>query len=198
MQQAAATKAAVMAAVLALGAATAAAQNSGTAPQQFADFTIRNYVRLQSRFDVDRIAVNLNGPRLSISSPQYDMAAPQIRMTARKGGSPARFKVTEANATGGVRIVVRQPEAQRTTIVTCSTATYASPADPAAGGRINLKGNVRSETRDPALAQPLINTAESGVIELLGPNRTNIELNNGSATLRPIEPKPRPKSAPKR
>jgi hypothetical protein len=192
MQQAAAAKAAAMAILAAAALAPVAAQNTGAAQQQFADFTIRNYVKLRSQFDVERITVQLSGPRLSVSSPQYDMTAPQIQMTARKGGKPARFKVTTGTATGGVRIVVRQPEAQRTTIVNCDTAVYTASADPAATtGRIDLKGDVRSETRDPAFARPLVNTADSGVIELLGRNRTTIELNNGSSTLTPIEPRPR-------
>lgn len=172
------------------------AQNAQPPRQQFGDFTISNYVKLKSRFGVSQIGVEMTGPRLSVSSPQYDMAAPRIQMTARKVGKPPRFKVTEATATGRVRLVVRQPEAQRTTIVTCDSAVYTTPADPTAAARIDLKGNVRSETRDPAFVQPLVNTAESGFIEMIGPNETNIELNNGNTTVTPVEPKPKPKKTP--
>lgn len=125
---------------------------------------------------------DLRGPRVSVTSARYDLAAPRIQVTAKNQ------QVSQADATGGVRVMVRNPEAGQATTVTCSSATYAAGTGAGRADRIDLKGNVRSVTRDPNLAEPLVNEAESGYIELLPNGRTRVVLSNGIATATPLEP----------
>jgi hypothetical protein len=178
------------------GRSTGQAAPPNPGQPRIGEFTISNFVVFDFLAEnSSTIRADLSGPNLVIRSTQYEMAAPRIQMTARKSGAPVRYKVTKANATGGTRIVVRQPEAQRTNVVTCDNAFYAGAANPPAAGRIDLKGNVRWVVQDPALAEPWVQTAESGFIELLGPNTTRIVLSNGSGAgvLREPAPKVKPR-----
>lgn len=178
-------------AVLAVGSSSG--QTTKVATQRLGEFTIRNFAVFDTQFGTNTIVAALSGRNLIIASPQYEMAAPQIKMTIRKTGKPPQWKASEANATGGVRIVIQRPEAQQTTTVTSDRASYTAGNGGANAGRIDLKGNVRSVTRDPAFAAPLVQNAASGVIQLLGPNATRIQLFNGGTTVTPREPKAKPK-----
>lgn len=133
------------------------------------------------------ITADMTGPNLTVQSPQYTMAAPRIQMTAKKGGLPVRTKVVEATATGGVRIVIRNPEAKQTTTVTCNRAVYSATTRATDRGRIDLSGNVRSVTQDPSLSQPLINEADTGYINMIDAETTEIVLNEGTTTVTPRE-----------
>jgi hypothetical protein len=165
-----------------------AAQNAGK--PSLGEFSVSNFTVWDTTLGADTVTSNLQGPNLLVQSPQYDMAAPRIQMTVRRMGTPPRYRASKGTAAGGVRIVVRQPEAQRINTVTCDNAFYTAAAVPGTG-RIDLRGNVRWVARDPALAEPSVLTGETGFIELLGRNRTRIVVNNGRFTATPIEPAPK-------
>lgn len=157
------------------------------------EFTIYNEGgNYQASFPVNTIRAILTGPKLSISSKAYDMAARRIEITMRKTATTSRYN-SHAVAKGNVRITVRQPEAQRTHIVTCNSATYTSATAPPVQGRIDFQGNVRWVVRDPGFAGPSVTTVKSGYIEFLPGNETRVNLSDGNVVATPIEPAARPK-----
>src|SRR4051812_30045952 len=101
------------AAVILLTLRTVTAAVSGGSPQ-LGDWTINNYVKFVTRFGVNKVSADLSGPKLNIHSSEYDMAAPHITMTAQKPSVKEPYKVTHADAAGGVTIIMRQPAASRT------------------------------------------------------------------------------------
>ena len=192
------TTAAALLTSLGLGlAALPPAQSMQTKPAphaaRFGELSIRNYAQFNIRFGAGPNTAELTGPKLLISTPKYDMAAPHITLEQRKGGTPARYKLTHALATGGVRIVERDAVANRTTTMTCERAEYHATLAPDDRGHIDLSGNVRSVTQDPDLAEPLIQESESGTVTFLSGGVTEIALRNGSVSGTPVEPPARNK-----
>lgn len=159
------------------------------------EFTIQNMAASDTDYDPrgNRITFDLTGPRLIITSALYEMAAPRIQLVVRRTGPTAPFKAATADATGGVLITVRRAngQAKQTTIVTCDNAAYTAATVPPVQGRIDLKGNVRQTTYDPSFATPLVQTADSGYIELLPREQLRIKLRQGDLRVTPIEPAPR-------
>lgn len=191
--------------IITIGAAFLALQCAVTLPQssssaaparrqaaqgatKFGDFTIDNAakIRIEHNSKNGIYTGMLRGPNLVVRSPEYTMVAPSIDLIMKNN------KIVTGNATGGVRVTSRDETAKRTITITCNTAVYTATTNPKDRGIITLKGNVRSVTRDPSLAQPLIVTGEEGFIRMTGADTTVVEITNGSATVTPIE-KPRPK-----
>jgi hypothetical protein len=149
------------------------------------------------------VTTTVTGNPVSFTSARYDITAPNIKAVTTKG------LVSSGIASGGARVVVRQPEEKgetpkkttptwkRQTTLTCSTATYrwASEGSPA---RIDLAGPVKSTSKDP-LVNPLDATFESGFIEFVDEDTTRIVLEkpivSGTAIEKP-KPKPEPKKNP--
>ncbi len=174
-------------------AARGLAQSGGALPR-IGEFTYRNEGgNLEVFLEGNTIRGILTGPKLIITSNNYDMAARRIQITARKARATSRYNNSRAVATGNVRIVVRQPEARRVNTVTCDSATYNSATAPPVRGRIDFNGNVRWVIRDPGFAGPAVQTAKSGFIEFLPGNQTRVKLNGGTFTATPIEPASRPR-----
>jgi hypothetical protein len=125
------------------------------------------------------------GQVVNASSARYDMAAPSIDLTY---DNKTRL-VTAGKATGGVRVVVRDPDRRQVTTLTGDTATYrgASGANPP---RIDVNGNVRSVLRDPLFDpnNPLVTTGSSGFVEFLDGGRIRVKLSGAAASGTPIEP----------
>jgi hypothetical protein len=142
-------------------------------------------------FGTSRIDAVLTGPNLRITSSRYDMSARRITMTARKANKKSPMKVTDADGTGGARVVVRQPEVQRVTTVTADRFSYNVAATPGGRGRIDLTGNVRSIVRDPSFVQPFVTEAQRGVVTLLPNGEIGLQLSNGSASGQVREPAPK-------
>jgi|GEM_PF-3158156 hypothetical protein len=105
-----------------------------------------------------------NGSAVPITTPRYDMSAQHIQAILLRTNTAARYKATEITANGRVRVIAREPEAKRTTTVTCDRAVYTATTDPKDRGRIQLTGNVRTVTEDPGLPKPLVSVSKTGVI----------------------------------
>lgn len=137
------------------------------------------------------VTTTITGNPVSFTSARYDISAPNIKAVTTKG------LVSSGIASGGARVVVRQPEEERETTLTCSTATYRG-ASKEAPARIDLAGPVKSVSKDP---QVIIQDAtfESGYIEFLDADTTKIVLEkpiiSGTAIEKP-KPKPEPKKKP--
>jgi hypothetical protein len=164
-----------------------AAQKSASQEKRIGEIRLDNYstLSIESSQSPGVIEVALTGQALVITSPRYRMAAPRIGLTLKNG------KVLTGSATGGVQVTVKDEAANRTTQVTCSTATYTgTPAS--SRGRIDLKGSVRSKMYSPGFDQPLVMESESGVIEFASDGSPKVRLNNGSASVTLSEPTPPP------
>jgi hypothetical protein len=165
------------------------------------EYQVQNFdqiVTLESKTNAS-ILVDLTGKQLLLISPQYEMAAPKIHMVLGKGGVPVRYKATEAIASGGVRIVIRDVKAKRTTIITSDHAEYHATTNPADRGRIDMTGHFHSETRDPAMAEPLIQDSENGWVKFIDKDTTEYGVTGGEhavITGTPIEPEPKKKAHP--
>lgn len=154
------------------------------------EFTVSN---IGGTYDVtldgNAYRATLVGPNLQLHSANYEMRARRILITATKSAARSRY-TGEATASGDIVVVVRQPQVQRKNTVTCDTATFTPAPDGTPGrGRVQLRGNVRWELLDPGFDGPVVQTSESGTIDLLGPNKTRIFLSGGTLTGRPIERK---------
>lgn len=156
----------------------------------FGDFTIDKAAKMRLELNARNgtQTLLLRGPNLVVRSPEYTMNAPRIDLTMKNN------KVVTGNAAGGVRVTSRDEAAKQTTTITCNTAIYSATMNPKDRGIITLKGDVRSETRNPSFAKPLIVTGEEGFIRMTDADTTVVEITNGGATVTPIE-KPRPKPA---
>jgi hypothetical protein len=164
---------------------------SGSLPR-IGEYTVSNEGgKYNALLSSNTIRATLTGPNLSITSRSYDMAARRIDITVRKSAAASRYNNSRVVADGNVRVVVRQPEAQRVNTVTCNNATYDSATAPPVRGRIDFRGNVRWVIRDPGLAGPAVQTAKSGYIEFLPGNETRVSLDDGTFRATPIEPAPR-------
>jgi hypothetical protein len=128
----------------------------------------------------------LTGNPVNLISTRYDMAAPRVQLEMKNNRAETGI------ASGGARIVLRELEQKRETILTCSTATYrgATPGKPA---RIDLAGPVKSNSKDPQL-NPLDATFESGYIEFVDAETTRIHMDKPIISGTAIE---KPQDAPK-
>ncbi len=183
----------------ATGATVWARQTAKTAPQaaRYGPFSVENYETVTTSLSKNGVKGTLTGDKLRARSNLYDVDARTVTFTLARTGTPVRQKLTDSVATGGVRIVVRNPEAGRITIVTCDKAVYKASLAATDRGRIDLTGNIRTEVRDPAAVGPAVLTAQTGYIDLVSPDETNVVLNRGSANATLREPPPKP-AAPKK
>lgn len=106
--------------------------------------------------------VTLRGQKLEVTSSRYDIAAPKIVLNLK------RTAAATADATGGVRIAVRNPEESQDATLTSDTAQYVG----ALAGKnpfIYAIGNVRAVTRTPDFdpSNPFVTRTRKATIELL-------------------------------
>ena len=166
----------------------------GAQPNRIGEFAVRAFSQIDMRLQTNSITSDFRGPNLTVEAPQYTMKAPHIVLTAKRGGQPARMKVVNATATGGVRIVIRNEEIKRTTTVTSNSAVYTATTNPKDLGAIDLKGNVKSVVQDPGFAEPWVTVADSGQIKLISAEETHVSLTEGETRVVPVE-RPRRKPA---
>jgi hypothetical protein len=161
--------------------------NSGTV----GEVRLEKYVilRLEPPPQPGIMAVSASGQSMKVLSPRYQMVTPRIRLTLKNG------RVLTGNATGGVQVTVKDDVTNQTTQLTCDSAVYTAGAIPNRG-RIDLKGNVKSKTYSPGLAEPLVSESESGFIEFTGNSTPTVQLNNGSASFTLKEPPAEPAKKP--
>ena len=134
--------------------------------------------------------VLLSGPGVSVTSPRYDMSAQRIEI-AHSRKTAQRPEATDATATGGVHVVVREPEFHRATKAFCDKATYASVAKQ---GRVNLIGHVRFLMQGPQVEGSAELTGDSGSIEFAPGRPAVYRLSNGEGHATPREPAPKAKA----
>lgn len=163
-------------------------------PMRLGRFSITYNQTVAGRLNKAGLTTTVTGTPVVIKSTQYDLSAPRVYITARNSGNPARLGLSTANANGGVTMVARQQGGQVTNI-TCNSAYFVA-APPPAVGRVELKGNVRSVTRGPGYAEPLVNVAEEGTINILGPDDIDFQFSGGTLSGAVNEPAPKPKKTP--
>lgn len=137
--------------------------------------------------------VVLRGPTLNIKSARYDLAAPRIDLTLTEGVART------AQATGGARVDVRNPEAEQSTTLTSETATYTAAA-PGRRARINFPAQTHIVTRDPNLEStgPLDVIVASAYVEFLDNDTYSVHTGagNASATVKDEATQPKSKKGP--
>jgi hypothetical protein len=126
--------------------------------------------------------------RANFSSTRYDFGAPRVQFTFRN-------IVRTANATGGVRVVYRVPAQKQVTTLTCNSATFVAATAPGGSDRIDLRGDLRSTTENPAWAAPFVQRSESGTIFFRPNGETVLEVGAGTIEGQTYEPERRPRPA---
>jgi hypothetical protein len=167
--------------------ATAQSQPKATLPK-LGQFTIMGMDNIEGILERGISTWTLTGHPVTFTSARYDMTAPRIKATM------GRNQVQSGVASGGARVVVRQPEEKRETTLTCSTATYRA-AEKGKPARIDLAGPVKSMSKDPQV-NPLDATFESGFIEFVDADTTRIVLEKPIISGTAIEKPPAPKKNP--
>lgn len=177
------------------GALANAASAPQTGPATKSETHIGEYSLQSGKTDIEFGVATITG-KLStklgqspvIESPQYRIAAQTIEMLFRKAGKTSPYKATSAIATGSVKIDVKDPDTARTTTLTCNKAIYTATTAPNDRGKIDLLGHVHSVTRDPSLAEPLVQDSDSITVRFTGPDTYVIGSEKSSATATPVEP----------
>ena len=173
------------------------AAQSAPPPAHYGPFTISNIGQLEyvSTKGSGKTPIKIDGPNLSAKSPRYDIAAPHIRIVLINTGTPARPHARTLNANGGVRIVLRNPEASETTTITCDRADYVATNPAKELGRLNMTGKVHSVRRSPEYGDtPLVQDWTSAYIEFVDENTTKFVGENGNVSGAIREPAPRKKA----
>ncbi len=132
-----------------------------------------------------------NGGVVQATSNLYDVAAKRLDLATTSVGG--KNKPTDMTATGSVKIVIRDAESARKTVVTCDKAVFVAGTDPAQRGTLRLTGDVVSDTWDKSLVAPLHSESETGKIVFLPDNEIDVILENGTFRGQPIEPPAKPK-----
>lgn len=128
----------------------------------------------------------LNGGVVQATSSLYDIAAKRLELATTVVGG--KNKPSDMSATGSVKIVIRDAESGRKTVVTCDKAVFVAATTATERGTLKLTGNVVSDTTDKSMAAPLHSESETGEIVFLPNGELDVKLNNGTFTGQPIEP----------
>lgn len=145
------------------------------------DFSVKNWTSVTTELGrrTGTITMSMNGTAgapVAATSARYDMTA--VRLDLNFVQKPLA-RVTDATANGSVRIVIREPELNRKTILDCAKAVYTAGATKNQG-KIVLTGGVRQEIQQPGGGYVL--NAEDGVIEFVDADTTRVRLGPGSAS----------------
>lgn len=161
--------------------------------QQFGQFVLNN---VDGDTDVyfkpgQGTKIVLRGENLSVTSARYDIAAPKIVLLGKKAVP------TNADATGGVRIAIRNPEDQQDTTMTADTGQYVGPS-AGKNAFIYATGNVHTVTRTPDLSPdgPLVMDSRKATVELLPDGGYNIKFDGIKGSGIPLEKPATPKRNP--
>lgn len=202
MRRSSVTALVTVAVMLPLGAGFATAKQP-RAEQKVGNFSLAPFETLRFQFPGKAMTVSgvgANGGRIVAISPDYEMAARRIDLRFEKSSVNSPYKAVRGDATGGVRVVVRQPGLKRETVLTCERAQYTATLAARDRGKIVLLGGVRSETKDPGFAEPLVAVAQTGTIQYIPDDtpegKLDISLEGGpqGGSIRGtyIEPAPKP------
>ncbi len=146
-------------------------------------------VKMEFRSFVDKgFSAQLDGRPVVVTTARYDLTAPHVALTVRNK------LIQTGNATGGVRVVARNPEQHQLSTLDCTEAQYAGAVGEKPA-HLHLIGPVHAVMQDPQLAQPLDVNSESGDVFLLADGTNDVILTNGTAKGTPIEPPAKKKAA---
>ena len=173
-------------AYFALAAALLASASLAQTPK-IGDFKIENPGgrTVLSRYGVSQ--ATMTGPATAIRGPNLELYARSI--WAQASGKPLR--VTDAKASGSVRVVRRNPTSGETIVITSNRAELKAGAAPRSG-HIDFFGRTTIKTFDKDQNSPQPTTADNVTVDFDATGET-IGMDNLDATV-PVQEKRKPKT----